>query len=140
MQELGLAYGGGQFVFAPHPSVSCQYRVQAANSGTVGHGHPGGDVRENFYPASLQGPCHREHGVFEDRRTPGRLVPGRKKRVVEIVDGGNLTGNPDREILAEGKTGQRADTTFAGKGLLPLAFQIIPQRGNGIIADNDCVF
>jgi hypothetical protein len=68
------------------------------------------------------------------------LVPGGKKGVVGIVYGGNLAGDPDREIIAYRKTGQRANAAFAGKRLLPLAFQITAQGGDGIVTDNDRVF
>ena len=47
-----------------------------------------------------------------------------------------MPGNAHRKIRAGIEAGQRTDAALAGKGRLPLAFQLEAQRRYAVIADN----
>ena len=114
-------------------AVGFEQGIHPAHGGAEGDRHPGREPGVDLDAAAGQGAFHRQKGVFEDRRGPHGLLPGREKGIGKMIDGRQLPGDAHRKIGAAVKTRQRPDATFAVQGASPLLLERHSQGGDTIV-------
>jgi hypothetical protein len=83
---------------------------------------------------------NNQQGIWENRRAPVRHFPGMQKGIRMHINFGNLARHTDRKIRTERKPGEVGNAAFTPNGAPPLGCQIRPQRRDGIIPQNNCLF